>query len=169
VPVWGYAAHPLLDGERLVCLVGGNDGDSMVVAFHKDTGKEIWRSLTTIDEAHGPDYAPPMIFTTAKTRQLIIWHPEAISSLDPETGKVYWQQPFALSNGLSVPMPRQLGDRLFVTAFYNGPMMLQLAQDKPAARVLWRGRSNSERNTDGLHSIMLTPFLKDDYIYGICS
>jgi outer membrane protein assembly factor BamB len=170
VPVWGYAAHPLLDGDRLVCLAGGNDGDSMVVAFNKDTGKEIWKSLPTIGEGgHGPGYAPPMIVTTRKTRQLIIWHPEAVSSLNPQTGEVYWQQPFKLKSGLSVPMPRQLGDRLFVTAFYNGPMMLQLAQDKPAARVLWRGQSESERKTDGLHSIMPTPFLKDDYIYGICS
>jgi len=169
VPIWGFAAHPLLDGDRLVCLVGGNDGDSMVVAFHKDTGKEIWRSLPTIDPAHGPGYCPPVIVTTRKTRQLIIWHPEAVTSLDPETGKVYWQQPFQIKQGLSIPMPRQLGDRLFVTAFYNGPMMLQLAQDKPAARVLWRGRSESEIKTDGLHSIMPTPFLKDDYIYGICS
>jgi hypothetical protein len=37
--VWGYAAHPLLDGDRLICLVGGSN--SAVVAFHKDTGKEF--------------------------------------------------------------------------------------------------------------------------------
>src|ERR1700722_11455019 len=30
-PVWGYAAHPLLDGNRLVCTVGGTN--SAVVAF----------------------------------------------------------------------------------------------------------------------------------------
>ena len=23
VPVWGYAAHPLIDGDNLYCLVGG--------------------------------------------------------------------------------------------------------------------------------------------------
>ena len=44
VPVWGFAAHPLLDGDRLICLVGG--ADSLVVAFHKDTGKELWRALS---------------------------------------------------------------------------------------------------------------------------
>ena len=169
VPVWGYAGHPLLDGDRLICMAGGNDGDSMVVAFHKDTGKELWRALQTTDATHGPGYAPPTMISVGKTQQLIIWHPEAISSLDPTTGKVYWQEPFPLKAGLSVPTPRQLGDRLFVTAFYNGPMMLQLAQGTPAARVLWRGRSESEKKTDGLHSIMSTPFLKGDYIYGVCS
>ena len=36
-PLWGFAAHPLLDGDRLICLVGGKG--SVVVAFHKDTGR----------------------------------------------------------------------------------------------------------------------------------
>jgi len=46
-PVWGYAAHPLLDGDRLICLVGGSN--SAVVAFHKGTGKELWRALTAVE------------------------------------------------------------------------------------------------------------------------
>src|SRR5437667_287260 len=38
VPMWGFAASPLLDGNRLVCLVGGEG--SVAVAFNKDTGAE---------------------------------------------------------------------------------------------------------------------------------
>lgn len=167
VQTWGFAAHPLLDGNKLICLVGGNAENSLVVAFHKDSGKELWRSGDTGGD--GPGYCPPVIVKVGNHRQLIIWDPEAIRSLDPDTGKIHWTQPFKIRAGLSIPMPRIQGDRLFVTSFYNGPMMLQLAQDRPAARVLWRGRSNSERNTDGLHSIMPTPFIKDGYIYGVCS
>src|SRR5262249_26344152 len=40
-PVWGWAAHPLLDGDLLYTLVGGEG--SAVVALHKDTGKEVWK------------------------------------------------------------------------------------------------------------------------------
>lgn len=43
-PEWGWSASPLLDGDRLICLVGG--AGSTVVAFHKDTGKELWKALT---------------------------------------------------------------------------------------------------------------------------
>jgi outer membrane protein assembly factor BamB len=166
VPLWGFAAHPLLSGDRLICIVGGKD-KSLVVAFHKDTGKELWRAADTGGE--GPGYCPPVIVKVGSVRQLIIWDPEAIRGLDPESGKIHWTEPFQLRAGLSIPMPRLEGDRLFVTAFYNGPVMLQLAQDKPGARVLWRGRSNSERKTDGLHSIMTTPVVKDGFIYGVCS
>ena len=86
-PIWGFAANPLLDGNKLICLVGGEG--SVVMAFDKDTGKELWRALT----AKEPGYAPPMIFEAGGKRQLIIWHPESLNSLDPETGSVYWSEP----------------------------------------------------------------------------
>ncbi len=175
VPLWGMAGSPLIDGDRLICLVGGKG--SVAVAFNKDTGKELWRALS----ANQPGYAPPMIYEAAGKRQLIIWHPESVNALNPETGAVYWSVPFGkdeLPNGklmvkaaLSIPTPRVDGDLLFVTAFYDGPLMLKLNQDKPGAKVLWRGKGKGEqpRLTDGLHSIMSTPWLKDGYIYGVCS
>ena len=42
-PRWGYAAHPLIDGNKVICLAGGQG--SIAVAFDKDTGKELWKSL----------------------------------------------------------------------------------------------------------------------------
>ncbi len=165
VPLWGFAASPLLDGDRLICLVGGEG--SLVVAFHKDTGKELWRSLSVKEQG----YCPPMIYTIGGKRQLIIWHPEAVCGLDPETGKLYWSQPFAVKANLTVPTPRQAGDLLFVTSFYNGALMLKFTADKAAPVVLWKGKNQSEnpRLTDTLHSIIPTPFLRDGYIYGVCS
>jgi outer membrane protein assembly factor BamB len=162
-PLWGFAAAPLLDGEKLICMVGGPD--SMVVAFHKDTGKEIWRSLKTKELG----YCPPMIYEFAGKRQLIIWHPQAIVGLNPETGSVYWTQPFPIKAQLSIPTPRQAADCLFITSFYNGSILLKLDSDKPV--VVWKGKSQSEApdRTDGLHSIMPGPFIKNGYIYGVCS
>jgi outer membrane protein assembly factor BamB len=165
VPTWGWSASPLLDGNRLICIVGGKG--SVAVAFDKDTGKEVWKALS----ADEPGYCPPMIYQLGGKRQLIIWHPEAVNGLDPETGKVYWTQPFKVRSGLSIPTPRVEGDRLFVSSFYNGSLMLQFDKDKAEPRVLWKGKSNSEqpKRTDGLHAIMTTPFLKDGMIYGVCS
>ena len=162
-PVWGFAAHPLLDGRKLICLAGGEG--SVAVAFDKDTGRELWRALS----AKEPGYCPPTLITAGGQRQLIIWHPESVNSLDPETGKLNWSQPFQVRSGLSVPTPRQAGDLLFLTAFYEGAMMLRLDQERPGATVLWRGKKNSERDTDTLHSIIPTPVLEEGYIYGVCS
>jgi outer membrane protein assembly factor BamB len=136
-----------------------------VVAFHKDSGKEIWRALSAME----PGYCPPMIYAAGGKRQLIVWHPEAINGLDPKTGEVYWTEPFKVRSGLTISTPRKSGNLLFVTSFYNGPMMLELNESLPKARLLWKGNSHSERKTDKLHSIMCTPFLQDGYIYGVGS
>jgi outer membrane protein assembly factor BamB len=162
LPNWGMAAAPLVDGDKLITLVGGSDG-ALVVAFDKATGKEIWRSLD--DGAVG--YCPPVILEFGGRRQLIIWHPAAISALDPETGSVIWEVPWTIKFGLSIPMPRQVGDRLFLTAFYDGPMMLQVEAD--SAKIVWRGKGTDEQHTDGLHSIMPTPWVDRDNIFGVCS
>ena len=49
--------------------------------------------------------------------------------------------------------------------------MMALNADRPAARMLWRGRSRSElpRETDGLHSIISTPMGVGDQLYGVGS
>jgi outer membrane protein assembly factor BamB len=167
LPTWGFASNPLLDGDKLICLVGGEN--SVVVAFDKDTGREKWKALSLEGSEIG--YCPPMIYRAGGTRQLIIWHPEAVNSLDPETGKVYWSQPFRIKANLTIPTPRLAGDRLLVSSFYNGSMMLKLDADRPGATVLWRSRGRGElpNQTDKLHSIMTTPFIQGGYIYGVCS
>src|SRR5207249_3056872 len=119
------AAPPLRDGDRLICMVGG-DG-SAVVAFHKDTGKELWRNLS----AFSIGYAPPVIVQAGGTRQLIVWHAEAVNGLEPETGKLYWSAPFEMKRpaAMSIPTPQFDGERLLVSSFYDGSMLLKLAVD----------------------------------------
>jgi outer membrane protein assembly factor BamB len=168
VPKWGMAGHPLVDGNRLICLAGGKG--SVAVAFDKNTGSEVWKALS----ASEPGYAPPMIYVIDDVRQLIIWHPDGINSLNPETGEVYWSQRYGtkrtIKAGLTIPTPRLAGDRLFFTAFYDGPLLLKV-NGTTQPDVLWSGKGRGEKPefTDGLHSIMSTPTLKDGHIYGVCS
>ena len=89
-------------------------------------------------------YAAPVIYEAGGVRQLIIWHPLAVSSLDPETGEVYWEQPFEVGYDMTVTTPVRRGSDLFVTTFYDGPMMLRLDNDSPGAELRWRGSSHSE-------------------------
>ncbi|NBV24976.1 MAG: pyrrolo-quinoline quinone [Proteobacteria bacterium] len=162
-PLWGFAAHPLLDGDKLICLVGGNG--TAVVAFHKDTGKELWRSLSAKD----PGYCAPTIIEAAGRRQLIIWHAESLNALDPETGKPLWSIPSKIRQAVSIATPRQLGDLLLVTSFYNGSLMAKLDGQKPAAETLWATPKISEKDTTHLNALMTTPFLEAGHIYGVCN
>jgi outer membrane protein assembly factor BamB len=156
-PYWGFSAHPLLDGQKLICIVGGRD--SLAVAFDKDTGKEIWKSLTAAQQG----YCPPMIYEVAGKRQLIIWHAEAVNGLEPETGKLYWSHPLTTYQGMSIATPRLTGDELYLTAYPNISMMLRLAADHSTVTVVWKQTEPKK----GIHSVFSSPQLQDGYIYGI--
>jgi outer membrane protein assembly factor BamB len=163
MPTWGIASAPLVDGDRLIAIVGGQP-DAKVIAFDKMTGKEIWRALPSESEQ---GYSQPVIVAARGTRQLIIWDPTAVVALDPATGKTYWQHSFRINLSLTLATPVFDGSRLLVSSFYNGSMLLDLAKEN--ASVIWKGKSNSEINTDGLHAVVNTPVIDGDYIYGICS
>ena len=162
-PMWGFAGHPLLDGQRLICLCGGLG--SVAVAFDKDSGKEIWRAL----DAREPGYCPPTMIEAGGTRQLILWHPQAVNSLDPATGKVFWSYPWDVRAGLTVATPRLAGDLLLFSSFYTSSKCFKLDAAKPTATLQWEGKSFSEKNTDTLHSLISTPFIENGHIYGVCS
>lgn len=167
VPVWGIVSSPLVDGDRVITVVGG-EPDALVVAFDKRTGEELWRAIDVEAEM---GYAQPVIYEAGGVRQLIVWHPLALASLNPETGAVYWEQPWDVSMGVTVATPVRSGDYLLVSQFFNGSLMMRLNQDRPAATELWRGRSRSELpgETDTIHSMVTTPLIIGDYVYGVDS
>jgi outer membrane protein assembly factor BamB len=167
-PLWGWAASPLVDGDLLYCLTGGEG--SAIVAFNKDTGEEVWKTLTTEEVG----YSPPILIEAGGKRQLIVWHSESINGLDPATGRVYWSQPYPTEGEPERPAPtiaqvRRSGNLLFLASYYHGPLMLKLAPDRPAVTVLWKDKTKKRTRPIGLHCLMSTPVIKDGYIYGVCA
>jgi len=160
LPTWGISGAPVVDGDRLIAVVGGSP-DAKVVAFDKRTGKEIWRALTADSE---PGYSQPVMVEAGGNRQVIVWHPGALVALDPATGKVNWLQEMRVNLSTVLGTPVVAGGRVLVSSFYNGAMLVDLA-----GRLLWKGKSSSEINTDGLHAVVNTPAIDGAYIYGICS
>lgn len=154
-PMWGFSAHPLLDGDKLICLVGGEG--SVVVAFDRNSGTELWRSLS----AKEPGYCPPVIYEAGGVRQLIVYTPAEVASLNPETGEAYWSVPAKPAFAMSIAMPRKEDDKLFVTSYQDESMMLQLAPDAPKADVLWKGSLRTS-----MQSTMMTPWFEDGFLYG---
>jgi outer membrane protein assembly factor BamB len=162
-PMWGFAGHPIIDGDKIICLVGG--AGSTLIAFNRNTGKEIWRALSTEE----PGYSSPILCEAGGKKQLILWEPEAANSVDPETGQGYWSVPFKSRSGLTVSTPRKMGDLLFFTSFYNGSLMVRLDSAQPAATPVWQTIGGNEKDTTHLNSILCTPFLDGGYVYGVCS
>lgn len=154
-PIWGFCAHPLVDGNKLICVVGGER--STAVAFDKDSGQELWRSI----EARHPGYCPPTIIEAAGVRQLLIWDADNLNSLDPETGKKLWSFKLAPQYDMSIAAPRQHGDYLFASGIGNVGACLRLTRGKPGAELVWQ-----ETARTGIPCASSTPFIESGMIYG---
>ena len=173
IPIWGTSSAPLVDGDLVIFLVGG-EPDALVMAFDKRTGDEAWRAIESRTEM---GYHQPSIIEAGGVRQLIVWHPRGLSSLDPQTGELYWEEPFDGRANMTIADAVRSGSYLFVSGFYSGSMMMRLDLDRPGATPIWKNLSSRVFDDDGvevaeetgLHSVMTTPLVVGDYIYGIGS
>ncbi len=154
-PLWGFAAHPLIDGQKLITLVGGDK--SHVVAFDKDTGKELWKAGTQTETG----YSPVFITEAGGKRQLIVTGTKSVYSLDPETGKQYWTTPYTVDNGCTIMSPVRIGDHLFFGGYQHKNLLLKLTADKPGVEVVWKDKKNH-----GLSPINVQPMAVDGVMYG---
>jgi outer membrane protein assembly factor BamB len=152
-PYWGFAAHPLIDGDTLYCVVGGEG--SVAVAFDKESGRERWRSLS----APVQGYCPPTIVEAHGIRTLLIWHSLAINGLNPKTGEVYWSFDLAPAYEMPIIAPIQSGNLVLATALQGTSLLIELGTEPTAAKEVWRG--------GGIHSDHNPPLIIDGHIYGV--
>jgi len=152
-PTWGFGTHPLIDGDRLIAIVGGKG--TAVVAFNKHTGKELWRAAS----CRNSGYAQPVILEHGGQRQLLAWHGEALCSIQPETGRVYWSSPVKPRCQMTIGMPRLEGNRLFIMSWACS-RALELGANRPSSRVLWKTGGDI-----GVGGQMSTTWIEDGHIY----
>ncbi len=153
--LWGYAAHPLIDGDHLITLAGGEG--SHTVCLDKKSGKEIWRFGTAPEQG----YSPPTIINAGGKRQLILPNPIAINSIDPDTGKLYWTIPYEASNGSIIMSPIQSGKYLFVGGYSDKNMLIELDAKTPTAKQLWRDVAKK-----AMSPVNVQPMGIGDVVYG---
>lgn len=163
MPIWGIASTPLLVDEKIIVHVSGSD-NACVVAFHKDTGEEIWRNL---DDRAG--YSAPTIIEKKGVRVIVNWTEHSLSGVDPASGEIYWRIPWTTGAGMSISTPVLYDDHIFVSAFYSGSLLVKLGDDYTTAEKVWQREGESERETDALHCVMNTPVIMENYIYGVDS
>lgn len=154
VPLWGFAAHPLVDGDLLYTMVGGFQ--QCVVAFDRLTGDVAWQALS--DEA---GYCPLSIIKAGGQRQLIAYHPTGVTSLNPEDGSEYWAVPIQPDYQMSIARPMVDGELMYASGIKSAAVMIKLDSEKPFAEELWRGKPKT-----ALFSGNATPLFVDGVLYG---
>lgn len=164
MPIWGIAGSPLVTGGNVVFHVGGSDG-ACVVALDRKTGKETWRALK--DRAQ---YSAPVLMDQNGRQSIVCWTGDSVAALKPDDGTVLWRYEFKPRNmPIGVATPVIQDDKIFVTSFYDGSLMLKVSDDGNAVKKVWAAVGTNERATQSLHSIISTPIWIGDYIYGVDS
>jgi outer membrane protein assembly factor BamB len=142
---------PLIEGDLLIVVIRGRSS-TCVAAFDKTSGKEVWKALS-----ERFTYSSPIVISAGGKRQLIVWTPKAVTSLDPATGETWWREELATANGYGVATPVHRGDLLL----FSG-LMLQLDSAKPAASILWPEMKPMSKR---ILSDTSTPLILGDHVY----
>lgn len=153
--LWGWASHPLVDGDRLVCVVGTDVAHA--AAFHLKTGAEVWRT----GKAPEQGYVPPSIIEAAGARQLVLVKPDGVYAVEPETGKLLWETPYNADNGSIIMTPVRSGNYLYVGGYQGKNLLLKLRGDTPGMEVVWRNRPKQ-----AISAVNVQPFVADGLVYG---
>jgi outer membrane protein assembly factor BamB len=151
---FGVGTTPLVEGDLLIVNIGAKEAG--VVAFNKDTGKEVWKA--TDQDA---SYASPVAATIDSVRHVIFLTRDGLLSLDPANGKERFSKPWRSRQNASVnaATPLVVGDEIFVTSSYNTGAMLARAK-KDSVEEIWS-------NDTSLSAHFNTPMVHDGFLFGI--
>jgi outer membrane protein assembly factor BamB len=153
--LWGWASHPLIDGDRLICIAGTDTAHA--VALDTRSGREVWRA----GKAPEQGYVPPSIIEAAGVRQLVLVKPDGVYAVEPETGKLLWETPYGADNGSIIMTPVRVGEYLYIGGYQNKNLLLKLKGDAPGVEVVWRNKPKQ-----GISAVNVQPFVADGLVYG---
>jgi outer membrane protein assembly factor BamB len=129
---FGASCSPLVEGDLVLVNVGGKGAS--VVAFHKDSGKVAWKALD--DRA---SYSSPIAFGKGRSRQVVFLTGNALVSLAPADGSLFWRFPLLDLLSESSTTPVRVGDILVGSTITYGAVGLRLGTsgEKPAVKKEW--------------------------------
>jgi outer membrane protein assembly factor BamB len=151
---FGAACSPLVEGDRVLLNVGGNQA-SGIVAFNKATGVTLWTA--TNDEA---SYSSPTAATIGGVRSALFFTRNGLVAVDPASGVVQFQFNWRarIQASVNAATPLAVGDLIFLSASYQtGAVLLQVKGAEP--KVLWS-------SDEVLSNHYSTSVYSEGYLYG---
>lgn len=152
LPTWGFAGSPVIHGD-FCYLSPGNANGASVIAVHRLTGKELWRSLS--DEA---GYATPIVFAAHGRDQLFCWTPSHLRCVDATTGEPLWSHPYEITYGVSIAKPIMQEGIVFIAGYWDGAKAIRLGETAKSAKLTWEDNKY-------LRGLMSQPLYRDGLCY----
>ncbi|TWT65180.1 outer membrane protein assembly factor BamB family protein [Allorhodopirellula solitaria] len=180
---FGAGSAPLVLGDAVIVMVGGSPeadqqiapgrldrvspSGSLLVAFHRHTGEELWRCGDDL-----ASYSNPRTIVLDGRDYVLIFAREFLHVVDPRQGESIGRFPFRsdLVESVNAMVPIVDGNRVLISECYQlGAALLEITLESGVAdlKVVWRDESRNRR-AHSMRSHLSTPVLLDGFVYG-CS
>ena len=187
---FGVGASPVLEGELLIIMVGGQPNSTMV-AFNKNTGKTIWESVgqktwegvSAIGWPGEPlvrwngfeklaSYSTPKLATVHGKRLLFSLTRQGLVALNPKDGSIKFSRWFRsrVNESVNAANPVVSGNQVFCSSAYYGAgsFLLDVGMDCESFTEVWSTyeKRKIDRKIEPVLEIhWTTPILHNGYLY----
>ncbi len=169
---FGVGSTPVVEGELLICMVGGSPAGSPaidsgqvpgagsgLVAFEKKTGKVRWKASDEL-----ASYSSPVTATIGGRRWGFVYARGGLVGFEPSTGKVDFHHPWRAQAIPTVNICNAVvaGDLVFVSEAYSvGSSVVKVRPG--GCDVVWKDGRKRDRS---MMSYFDTPVHVDGFLYG---
>jgi outer membrane protein assembly factor BamB len=142
LPEWGFSSAPVIDGDRLLLMVGSAQG--ILAAVDKKSGKLVWQSeLLDSSTPKFETYTTPVIATIEGVKQYVLLTDDVVAGVNPADGKTLWKadRPGRTAN---IPTPVVFGNLVYVASGYGmGCSCVEVKKSgaKFEANELWNNKA----------------------------
>lgn len=151
-PLWNFAGSPLILEHRLFLNVGRAG-----IALDKRTGDVLWKSGDGPGYGKGgpSGYASPIAFTYGARTCIAFFASNALRAVDPASGELLWEYPYATNFGENTPDPLIIGEQILISSGHGlGATLLKIDGGKPVP--VWK---NEKFGNHIASSVMVDGFL----------
>lgn len=194
-PFFGVGSTPLLEGNKLIVMVGGQP-NATVVALEAETGKTLWQNVgkstwegaRTIGwngqnpyrwtgEEKLASYSSPAAATIHGRRQILCLTRQGLVSLNPTNGEVNFSRWFhsPVDESVNAMCPVVCDDLVLISAAYYrvGSVLLRVKPDGKSFEEVWRSPGLVPEREPGSGRLLPpvlelhwnTPVLHEGYVY----
>jgi outer membrane protein assembly factor BamB len=150
----GTGTSPVLFQDLVIIQRDEDNGEnSVIVAYDKTSGKEMWRTKRDVQISWGT----PVLVPAGGRTELVTNGTESIIAYDPATGKELWRTPGVQSNAIHTPL---VGTGLvIVTAGFPAKRVIAIRPGSvpPDRRVAWEYSKGT--------GYVVSNILYGDYLY----
>ena len=135
---WGFSHTPVLFEDKVI-VVCYSKGENFVVAVSRADGHTVWK---TACENPTQSYSPPLIRKMAGRFQMITPGNKAVTSYDPQTGKMLWMVDGPSDDSVITPVYHEKANLVLSCSSWPSKVLVAIKPDGQgnvtSGKVVWK-------------------------------